>query len=86
MIEHKGLIVLKEKGKPYIVKSLAKLADEPNAYIFSARDLETKEEFVFKIDAVGFLDALDSAINFEESILILNVSSGEWKMWTYLQN
>jgi hypothetical protein len=47
------------------------------------QNLQKKEESYIEVKAVGFLDAIDSAMSMKKGVLLFDVDLGEWKLWEY---
>lgn len=81
-MKFKGIAALKTHEKYYILMEFAKLANKSNTYIAKVRDPDTKRESAFEIQGTGFFDAMDVAVEAKEGVLIIDVDSGEWKIFT----
>jgi len=83
MVKHKGFIFLNIDGTGYFVNSVRKHTSQPNSYIFQTQDPETKKYHHFQIEGVEILEAVNSAYEEGDSLLIFDVSKGEWLVWAY---
>jgi len=80
----KGTFILRRKGRFYKVITIRHTGG--NWWTFECKDIETKQNQVFKYQMLGMLEAMDSAASVTkhaEDILLVDLDNqGKWKIIT----
>ncbi len=80
----KGTFIIRRQGRFYKVIRTRRAAD--NWWTFECRNLETKQNQVFKYKMLGMLEAMDSAARVmkdQKDILLIDLDNqGRWRLVT----